>query len=199
MHLLLLGSGGREHALAWKIAASPLVTKLWCAAGNAGIAREAECVALDIADHAAVIVFCRHHAIELVVVGPDRPLAAGIVDDLAAADFKAFGPSRQAALLEGSTGFTQAPCSAFGVPTGAYDRFNNAGDAVGYVRSRGGPIVVKADGLAAGKGVVVAINLAEAEAAVAMMFDGAFGKAGAEVVIEEYLTGREISFFALSD
>jgi phosphoribosylamine---glycine ligase len=199
MHILLLGSGGREHALAWKIAASPLVTKLWCAPGNAGIAREAECVVLDIADHAAVIDFCKHHSVELVVVGPETPLAAGIVDDLAAAGIKAFGPSRQAALLEGSKGFTKALCSEFGIPTGAYGRFNNAADALAHVRRQGAPIVVKADGLAAGKGVVVAMTLAEAEAAVAMMFDGAFGKAGSEVVIEEYLAGREISFFALSD
>jgi phosphoribosylamine--glycine ligase len=175
------------------------VTKLWCAPGNAGIAREAECVALDIADHATVIDFCKHHAIELVVVGPETPLAAGIVDDLAAAGIKAFGPSRQAALLEGSKGFTKALCSEFGIPTGAYGRFNNAADALAHVRRQGAPIVVKADGLAAGKGVVVAMTLAEAEAAVAMMFDGGFGKAGSEVVIEEYLAGREISFFALSD
>ena len=199
MHILLLGSGGREHALAWKIAASPLVTKLWCAPGNAGIAREAECVALDIADHAAVIDFCKRSSIDLVVVGPETPLAAGIVDDLARAGIKAFGPSRQAARLEGSKGFTKALCTEFGIPTAAYGRFDNAADALAYARRQGAPIVVKADGLAAGKGVVVAMNLAEAEAAIAMMFDGAFGKAGAEVVIEEYLAGREISFFALSD
>jgi phosphoribosylamine---glycine ligase len=199
MHILLLGSGGREHALAWKIAASPLVTKLWCAPGNAGMAREAECVALDIADHAAVIDFCKQNSVDLVVVGPETPLAAGIVDDLARAGIKAFGPSRQAARLEGSKGFTKQLCSEFGIPTGAYGRFDNAADALAYVRKQGAPIVVKADGLAAGKGVVVATNLAEAEAAIAMMFDGAFGKAGAEVVIEEYLAGREISFFALSD
>jgi len=199
MHILLLGSGGREHALAWKIAASPLVTKLWCAPGNAGIAREAECVALDIADHAAVIGFCKRNAIELVVVGPETPLAAGIVDDLADAGIKAFGPGKQAALLEGSKGFTKALCTEFGIPTASYGRFGNAADALAYVREHGAPIVVKADGLAAGKGVVVAMTRAEAEAAVAMMFDGAFGKAGAEVVIEEYLVGREISFFALSD
>ena len=128
MHILLLGSGGREHALAWKIAASPLVTKLWCAPGNAGIAREAECVALDIADHAAVIGFCRTNAVDLVVVGPETPLAAGIVDDLAHAGIKAFGPSRQASQLEGSKGFTKALCSEFGIPTGAYGRFSNAAD-----------------------------------------------------------------------
>ncbi|MGY4229491.1 phosphoribosylamine--glycine ligase [Bradyrhizobium sp. USDA 4503] len=199
MNILLLGSGGREHALAWKIAASPLVTKLWCAPGNAGIAREAECVALDIADHAAVIEFCRGNAVDLVVVGPETPLAAGIVDDLAAEGIKAFGPSRQAAQLEGSKGFTKDLCSEFNIPTGAYRRFDNAKDAVAYVRAQGAPIVVKADGLAAGKGVVVAQTLPEAEAAIAMMFEGAFGSAGAEVVIEEFLSGREISFFALCD
>ena len=199
MHILLLGSGGREHALAWKIAASPLVTKFWCAPGNAGIAREAECVALDIADHTAVIDFCKRNAVELVVVGPETPLAAGIVDDLAQAGIRAFGPSKQAARLEGSKGFTKALCTEFGVPTGAYGRFTNAADALAYVRAKGAPIVVKADGLAAGKGVVVAKTLKEAEDAIAMMFDGAFGAAGAEVVIEEFLEGREISFFALSD
>jgi phosphoribosylamine---glycine ligase len=199
MHILLLGSGGREHALAWKIAASPLVTKLWCAPGNAGIAREAECVALDIADHAAVIDFCTANAVDFVVVGPETPLAAGIVDDLTGVGIKAFGPSKLAAQLEGSKGFTKALCTEFGIPTGDYGRFSNADDALAYVRANGAPIVVKADGLAAGKGVVVAMSLAEAEAAIAMMFDGGFGAAGAEVVIEEFLTGREISFFALSD
>jgi phosphoribosylamine--glycine ligase len=199
MHILLLGSGGREHALAWKIAASPLVTKLWCAPGNAGIAREAECVALDIADHVAVIDFCKRNSVELVVVGPETPLAAGIVDDLTQAGIKAFGPSQQAAQLEGSKGFTKALCTEFNIPTGTYRRFANADDALTYVRAQGAPIVVKADGLAAGKGVVVAKTLREAEDAVAMMFDGAFGAAGAEVVIEEFLSGREISFFALSD
>jgi phosphoribosylamine--glycine ligase len=199
MHILLLGSGGREHALAWKIAASPLVTKLWCAPGNAGIAREAECVALDIADHAAVIDFCKRNSVELVVVGPETPLAAGIVDNLTTAGIKAFGPSQQAAQLEGSKGFTKALCTEFNIPTGAYRRFADAGDALAYVRAQGAPIVVKADGLAAGKGVVVAKSLREAEDAIATMFDGAFGTAGAEVVIEEFLSGREISFFALSD
>jgi phosphoribosylamine---glycine ligase len=199
MHILLLGSGGREHALAWKIAASPLVTKLWCAPGNAGIAQEAECVALDVSDHAAVIGFCKQNAVELVVVGPETPLAAGIVDDLASAGIKAFGPSKLASRLEGSKGFTKDLCTEFGIPTGAYGRFNDAAAALAYVRSHSAPIVVKADGLAAGKGVVVAQTLREAEDAIAMMFDGAFGAAGAEVVIEEFLAGREISFFALCD
>jgi phosphoribosylamine--glycine ligase len=199
MHILLLGSGGREHALAWKIASSPLVTKLWCAPGNAGIAREAECAALDIADHAAVIDFCKKNAVELVVVGPETPLAAGIVDDLTAAGIKAFGPSKNAAQLEGSKGFTKDLCREFAIPTGAYRRFDNAKEALAYVRAQGAPIVVKADGLAAGKGVVVAKTFAEAEDAVAMMFAGGFGDAGAEVVIEEFLSGREISFFAFCD
>ncbi|QDW36706.1 phosphoribosylamine--glycine ligase [Bradyrhizobium sp. KBS0727] len=199
MNILLLGSGGREHALAWKIAASPLLTKLWCAPGNAGISREAECVALDVADHAAVIEFCKANAVDLVVVGPETPLAAGIVDDLSAVGIKAFGPSKQAAQLEGSKGFTKDLCSEFDIPTGAYRRFTNANDALAYVRAQGAPIVVKADGLAAGKGVVVAMTLREAEDAIAMMFEGGFGAAGAEVVIEEFLSGREISFFALCD
>ena len=199
MHILLLGSGGREHALAWKIAASPLVTKLWCAPGNAGIAREAECVPLDIADREAVIAFCKANAVEFVVVGPETPLAAGIVDDLGRAGIKAFGPSKVAAQLEGSKGFTKDLCAEFGIPTAAYRRFDNEAGALAYVRAQGAPIVIKADGLAAGKGVVVAKTLREAEDAVAMMFAGHFGAAGAEVVIEEFLAGREVSFFALCD
>src|SRR3954453_16782832 len=199
MHILLLGSGGREHALAWKIAASPLVTKFWCAPGNAGIAREAECVALDVADHAEVIDFCKANAVELVGVGPETPLAAGIVDDLTAAGIKAFGPNRIPAQLESSKGFTKALCTEFGIPTGAYERFTNADDARAYGQSQGAPIVGKADGLAAGKGVVVAKTVREADDAVAMIFDGPFGDPGAEVVIEEFLAGREISFFALCD
>ena len=200
MNILLLGSGGREHALAWKIAASPLLTKLWCAPGNAGIAREAECVALDVADHAAVIEFCKRNAVDLVVVGPETPLAAGIVDDLAAAGIKAFGPSKAGGAARRLQRISpRRSAREFNIPTGAYGRFTDADDALAYVRAQGAPIVVKADGLAAGKGVVVAKTLAEAEAAIAMMFDGAFGAAGAEVVIEEFLAGREISFFALCD
>src|ERR1700689_5307624 len=164
MNILLLGSGGREHALAWKMAASPLTERLYCAPGNAGIAREAECVALDLADHAAVIAFCRNNGIDFVAVGPEAPLCAGIVDDLEAAGIKAFGPSRAAAQLEGSKGFTKDLCRANGIPTAAYERFQAADAAKAYIRARGAPIVVKADGLAAGKGVVVAQSLAEAEA-----------------------------------
>jgi phosphoribosylamine--glycine ligase len=199
MNILLLGSGGREHALAWKMAASPLADKLYCAPGNAGIAREAECVALDPADRAAVIGFCRTRGIDLVVVGPEAPLCAGIVDDLEAAGIKAFGPTRAAARLEGSKGFTKDLCRANAIPTAAYERFRAAAPAKAYLRAHGAPIVIKADGLAAGKGVVVAQTLAEAEAAVDMMFGGALGEAGGEVVIEEFLDGEEASFFALCD
>jgi phosphoribosylamine---glycine ligase len=199
MHILLLGSGGREHALAWKIAASPLVTKLWCAPGNAGIAREAECVALDIADHPAVIDFCRNNAVDFVVVGPDAPIAAGIVDDLNAAGFKAFGPTRAAGQLESSKNFTKVLCRANKIPTAASQHFTDAEKAKAYIRAQGAPIVVKADGLAAGKGVVVAMTEMEALAAVDMMFGGGLGEAGAEVVVEEFMQGEEATFFALCD
>jgi phosphoribosylamine--glycine ligase len=199
MNILLLGSGGREHALAWKMAASPLADRLFCAPGNAGIAREAECVALDIADHKGVIAFCRDNRIDFVVVGPETPLCAGIVDDVEAAGIKAFGPSRAAARLEGSKGFTKDLCRANGIPTAAYERFRGSAPAKAYARQRGTPLVVKADGLAAGKGVVIAQSIAEAEAAIDMMFDGGMGDAGAEVVIEEFLEGEEASFFALCD
>lgn len=199
MNILLLGSGGREHALAWKIAASPLTDKLWCAPGNAGIAREAECVALDIGDHAAVIAFCRANKVDFVVVGPEGPLAVGIVDDLARAGIKAFGPSQAAAQLEASKRFTKDLCKANGIPTAVYETFRNAEAARAYVRAQGAPIVIKADGLATGKGVVVAMTLDEALAAIDMMFGGAFGASGSEVVIEEFMTGEEASFFALCD
>jgi phosphoribosylamine---glycine ligase len=199
MNILLLGSGGREHALAWKIAASPLLTKLWCAPGNAGIANEAECVALDVADHAAVIEFCRRNAVDFVVVGPDAPIAAGMIDDLNAAGFKAFGPTKAAGQLESSKNFTKALCRANNIPTAAYEHFTDAEAAKAYIRRQGVPIVVKADGLAAGKGVVVAMTESEALAAVDMMFGGGFGGAGAEVVIEEFMEGEEASFFALCD
>src|SRR5580658_2456525 len=199
MNILLLGSGGREHALAWKMAASPLTDRVFCAPGNAGIAREAVCVALDITDHAAVIHFCRNNGIDLVVVGPETPLCAGIVDDLEGAGIKAFGPSRVAAQLEGSKGFTKDLCQADRIPTAIYERFRAAAAAKAYARDRGTPIVVKADGLAAGKGVVVADSLAEAETAIDMILGGSLGEAGAELVIEEFLEGEEASFFALCD
>ncbi len=199
MQILLLGSGGREHALAWKIAASPLVTRLWCAPGNAGIAQEADCVPLDITDHAAVIDFCKANAVDLVVVGPDAPIAAGIVDDLNAAGFKAFGPTKAAGRLESSKSFTKALCRASAIPTAAYVHFTDRDAAKAFVRVQGAPMVVKADGLAAGKGVVVAMTEDEALDAIDFMFGGGFGEAGAEVVIEEYLEGEEASFFALCD
>ena len=199
MNILLLGSGGREHALAWKMAASPLVERLYCAPGNAGIAREAQIVPLDAGDHVAVIDFCRANSIGLVVVGPEAPLVAGLVDDLEAAGIKAFGPSRMAARLEGSKGFTKDLCRDNNIPTAAYERFACAVAARDYVRGRGAPIVVKADGLAAGKGVVVAETIAQAEEAIAMMFDGGLGAVGAGIVIEEFLAGEEASFFALCD
>ncbi len=199
MKILLIGSGGREHALAWKIAASPLVTRLWCIPGNAGIAADAECVALDMSDHPAVIAFCKTNAVDFVVVGPDAAIAAGMVDDLNAAGFKAFGPTKAAGRLESSKNFTKALCRANDIPTAAYEHFTDADAAKAYVRKQGAPIVVKADGLAAGKGVVVAMTEEEALAAVDMMFGGAFGASGAEVVIEEFMQGEEASYFALCD
>ena len=199
MNVLLIGSGGREHALAWKIAASPLLTKLYAAPGNPGIAEEAECVPLDIADHAAIVAFARDNRIDLVVVGPEAPLVAGLADDLARAGIRVFGPSADAARLEGSKGFTKDFCARYDIPTAAYGRFNNAPKAKAYTRSIGAPIVVKADGLAAGKGVTVAMTLEEALDAIDQCFEGAFGEAGAEVVVEEFLEGEEASFFCLCD
>src|SRR5437016_1613442 len=195
MHILLLGSGGREHALAWKIAASPLVERLYCAPGNAGIAREAELVALDPADHAGVIAFAKAQKIDLVAIGSEAPMVAGIVDDLTAAGIKAFGATRAAARLEGSKGFAKDLCRQHGIPAPAYERFSAAAPAKTFVHAKGAPIVVKADGLASGKGVIVAETVAEAEAAIEAMFGGAFGEAGAQVVVEECLAGEEASFF----
>ncbi|MBD9622177.1 phosphoribosylamine--glycine ligase [Ensifer sp. ENS06] len=199
MKVLLIGSGGREHALAWKIAQSPKLTKLYAAPGNPGIAEEAEIIAVDTDDHAAVADFCRKEAIDFVVVGPEGPLVAGIADVLRAAGIAVFGPSAAAAQLEGSKGFTKDLCARYDIPTGAYGRFTDAESAKIYVREQGAPIVIKADGLAAGKGVTVAMTLDEALAAVDDCFAGAFGAAGAEVVVEAYLDGEEASFFCLSD
>ncbi|MGE0279730.1 MAG: phosphoribosylamine--glycine ligase [Rhizobiaceae bacterium] len=199
MNVLLIGSGGREHALAWKLAASPMLTKLYAAPGNPGIAKEAELVELDVADHAAVLAFCEANKISLVVVGPEGPLVDGIADPLREKGIRVFGPSKAAAQLEGSKGFTKDLCAEYGIPTGSFGRFDNANDARAYLRGMGAPIVVKADGLAAGKGVTVAMTVEEAEAAIDACFDGVFGQAGAEVVIEEFLEGEEASFFCLSD
>jgi len=199
MNILLIGSGGREHALAWAIANSPLTTRLFAAPGNAGIAAEATCIDLDTTDAAAVIDFCRREDIGLVVVGPEAPLVAGLVDALTQAGIRAFGPSRAAAALEGSKGFTKDLCARAAIPTAAYGRFRDASSARAYVEAQGAPIVVKADGLAAGKGVVVAETLEQALEAVDACFEGAYGNAGAEVVIEECLVGEEASLFVLSD
>ncbi|MCC6981661.1 MAG: phosphoribosylamine--glycine ligase [Bauldia sp.] len=199
MNVLLIGSGGREHALAWKLRQSPTLARLFATPGNAGIAEHAQIVALDVGDHQAVIEFCKTHFVGLVVVGPEGPLIAGLVDDLEAAGIPAFGPTKAAARLEGSKGFTKDLCSVRNIPTAAYRRFADAAEARDYVRSAATPIVVKADGLAAGKGVTIAATTAEALAAVDDCFGGAFGIAGSEVVIEEFLTGEEVSFFALCD
>jgi phosphoribosylamine--glycine ligase len=199
MNVLLVGSGGREHALALALSKSPLLTQLFVAPGNPGTAGIAANVAIDAADHQAMIDFCRRKRIGLVVIGPELPLVGGLVDALDAAGIVAFGPSKAAARLEGSKGFAKDLCRDFAIPTAAYARFGEASAARKYMRAKGAPIVVKADGLAAGKGVVVAASLAEAEAAIDMMFGGAFGPAGAEVVIEEFLEGEEVSFFALCD
>ena len=199
MNVLIIGSGGREHALAWRISQSPFCEKLFAAPGNAGIAEVANLVQLDASNHAAVIAFCRENDIGLVVIGPEAPLVAGLSDDLAAAGIKHFGPSKAAAQLEGSKGFTKDFCREFAIPTGAYGRFNDASAAKAYLAGQPLPIVIKADGLAAGKGVVIAATETEAEAAVDACFEGAFGDAGHEVVIEAYLEGEEASFFALCD
>jgi phosphoribosylamine--glycine ligase len=199
MNVLLIGGGGREHALAWKLKQSPLLDRLYCVPGNAGIARVAECVALDVANRDEVTSFCKENDIGLVVIGPEAPLVAGLADDLVEAGVKVFGPSKAAAALEGSKGFTKDLCAAYGIPTAAYHRFAEASAAKHYVASQGLPIVIKADGLAAGKGVTVATTREEADAAIDACFSGAFGAAGARVVVEEFLDGEEASFFALVD
>ena len=199
LNVLLIGSGGREHALAWKIAQSPMLATLYAAPGNPGVAEHATLSALDVTDHEAVIAFCKDKAIDLVVVGPEAPLVAGLADALKAAGIAVFGPSAAAAQLEGSKGFTKDLCARENIPTGAYQRFNNAPKAKAYARAQGAPIVIKADGLAAGKGVTVAMTLEEALAAIEDCFEGAFGEAGAEVVVEEFLHGEEASFFCLCD
>ncbi|RUT31195.1 phosphoribosylamine--glycine ligase [Arsenicitalea aurantiaca] len=199
MNILVIGSGGREHALCWALARSPRCDKLFVAPGNGGTVELAETAPVDPADHDAVTAFCRENAIDLVVIGPELPLVNGLSDDLRAAGILVFGPSRAAAQLEGSKAFTKALCDEMNIPTAAYARFDSEGPALDYVRSQGAPIVVKADGLAAGKGVTVAETLEAAEAAIRECFSGAFGAAGAEVVIEECLVGEEVSLFAVAD
>ena len=199
MNILILGGGGREHALAWAVKQNPKCDRLIVAPGNAGIAAIAECAALDIEDGGAVAEFCAENAVDFVIIGPEAPLAAGVADRLADAGVLAFGPSAAAAQLEASKRFTKEICDAAGAPTAGWARFTMAEPAKDYVRDMGAPIVVKADGLAAGKGVIVAMDEETALAAVDEMFSGGFGGAGAEVVIEEFMTGEEASFFVLSD
>ncbi len=199
MNILILGSGGREHALAWAVMQNPKCDRLIVAPGNAGIAAIADCASLNIEDPGAVVTFAEENAIDFVIIGPEAPLAVGVSDRLRDAGFLVFGPSKAAAQLEASKSFTKAICDAAGAPTAAYGHFTDAQAAKDYVRAQGAPIVVKADGLAAGKGVIIAETVAEAEAAIDDMFGGAFGGAGAEVVIEEFMDGEEASFFVLCD
>jgi phosphoribosylamine--glycine ligase len=199
MNILILGSGGREHALAWAVMQNPKCDRLIVAPGNAGIAMIAECAALDIEDGGAVVTFAEENSIDFVIVGPEAPLAVGVADRLRDAGLLVFGPSAEAAKLEASKSFTKEICDAANAPTAAYGHFTDAETAKVYVRAQGAPIVVKADGLAAGKGVIIAETVAEAEAAIDDMFGGAFGGAGAEVVIEEFMQGEEASFFVLCD
>ncbi|WP_425050083.1 phosphoribosylamine--glycine ligase [Psychromarinibacter sp. S121] len=199
MNILILGGGGREHSLAWAAMQNPKCDRLIVAPGNAGIADIAECAALDILDGGAVVDFAQANSIDFVIVGPEAPLAAGVADDLRAAGYLVFGPSKAAAELEASKRFTKEICDACGAPTAGWARFTEAEPAKAYIREQGAPIVVKADGLAAGKGVIVAMTEAEALDAIDEMFGGAFGAAGAEVVIEEFMDGEEASYFVLCD
>ena len=199
MNILVIGSGGREHALCWKIGQSPLVRALYCAPGNGGTGGVAQNVSLDIDNHAAVIAFCREKNIGLVVIGPEAPLVKGLSDDLRAAGILAFGPSAAAAQLEGSKGFTKAICSEANIPTAAYAHFDTAALAHDYLNQQDMPIVIKADGLAAGKGVIIAETAEQAHNAIDLIFEGGFGAAGASVVIEAFMVGEEASFFVLTD
>lgn len=199
LNILVLGSGGREHALCWKIAQSPLLANLFCAPGNGGTGNVAQNIDLNMDDHQAVVDFCQAQQIGLVVIGPEAPLVAGLADALTAAGIAAFGPSKEAAQLEGSKGYTKDLCAEANIPTAAYGRFDAAQAAHDYLDRQSAPIVVKADGLAAGKGVIIAETLQQAHEAIDDIFGGAFGQAGAELVIEEFLTGEEASFFVLCD
>ncbi|MGE4430554.1 MAG: phosphoribosylamine--glycine ligase [Sphingobium sp.] len=199
MNILLLGSGGREHALAWKLAQSPRVDTLYAAPGNPGIARSARIVTLDATDHAAVAAFCTEKDIDLVVIGPEAPLVDGLGDSLRAHGIAVFGPDKAPAQLEGSKGFTKDLCARANIPTAGYVRTTSLDQARAELPKFGLPVVIKADGLAAGKGVIIATTAQEADDALADMFGGGFGAAGAEVVLEEFMTGEEVSFFALTD
>lgn len=199
MNILLIGSGGREHALAWKIAASPLLTKLYCAPGNPATMKLGENIDLNIDDHPLVIDFCKAHSIDLVIVGPEAPLVAGITDSLNSANICVFGPTQKAAQLEGSKAFTKDLCRRNNIPTGTYQCFNDAVKAKAYIHQQGVPIVIKADGLAAGKGVVVATTVEEAFNAVDACFKSTFSNTAEKIVVESFLEGEEASFFCLCD
>src|SRR3954469_24237216 len=196
MRILVVGGGGREHALCWAISASPLCTTLFCAPGNAGIAEVAECVDVGAEDIPGQVALARRLKIDFVVIGPDAPLVAGMADAFTSAGIKVFGPSRQAAQLEGSKGFTKELCRRHNIPTAAYERFTDLATAEAYIKKQGAPIVVKADGLAAGKGVIVAETVEQALAAARDMLEGnRFGASGASIVVEEFMEGEEASLF----
>ena len=200
MNVLLIGSGGREHALSWRLALSDRCKALYCAPGNAGMEELAECVDIAAEDVDGIVSFAKDKQIDFAVVGPEAPLVAGLADRLREAGIKTFGPSAAAAALEGSKAFTKELCTKYNIPTAAYGRFTDVEEAKAFIRKQGAPIVVKADGLAAGKGVIIAQSVEEAEkAAEDMLSGGLFGEAGAEIVVEEFLDGEELSFFALSD
>ncbi|MBI06059.1 MAG: phosphoribosylamine--glycine ligase [Rhodospirillaceae bacterium] len=199
MKTLVIGSGGREHVLCWSLAKSPEIKKLFCAPGNAGIASQAECVPLDVMDFDSILKFCTEEDIGFTVIGPEAPLVSGLADRLEAAGIATFGPSAAAARLEGSKGFMKDLCARTGVPTAAYGRFNSLKDAMAFIEAGSAPVVIKADGLAAGKGVIIAQTKDEAIAAAKDMFAGQFGDAGREVIVEEFLTGEEASYLALVD
>lgn len=199
MKVLLVGSGGREHALAWALCASPLLTKLYCAPGNAGIAQIAECVPIPATDFAALAKFAQEQRIDFAVIAADAQLVGGLWDVLEAAGIRALGPSKAAAVLEGSKGFVKDLCREIGIPTAAYERFTQPAPAKAYAETLGYPVVIKADGLAAGKGVIIAGDKVEAGKAIDFMFEGGFGESGHEIVVEEFMDGEEASFFALSD
>jgi len=199
MNVFLIGSGGREHALAYKVAQSPKLTKLFISPGNGGTNNFGKNIKLDVSDHSKVIEFCHDNEIDLVIIGPEAPLVAGLVDDLEKAKIAVFGPNKQAAQLEGSKKFTKELCDKMQIPTAAYKSFDQLEPALAYIKEVSAPIVVKADGLAAGKGVTVALTSEQAQNAIIDCFDGQFGEAGAQVVIEEFLSGPEVSFFAICD
>jgi phosphoribosylamine--glycine ligase len=199
MKVLLIGSGGREHALAWALSASPLLTKLYCAPGNAGIAEVAECVPIAAMDFDKLVGFAKEKKIDFVVIAPDNPLVGGLWDRFEAEGIRASGPSAKGAILEGSKGFVKDLCREVGIPTAAYQRFRDAASAKAFADTLGLPVVIKADGLALGKGVIIAETKADADKAIDFMFEGGFGESGSEVVVEEFMTGEEASFFALCD